>query len=162
MILIVIGVSGSGKTTVGQLLASRLQWEFVDADDHHPPANRLKMEKGIALTDEDRGPWLETLARLINDHRTKEQPLILACSALKNAYRIKLGVDDIGIRTIYLKGAKKELASRLAKRKHAFFDPALLDSQLAALEEPDSGLVLPIEASPQTMVNRIIQWLTES
>lgn len=157
-----MGVSGSGKTTVGQLLASRLHWEFVDADDYHPPANHLKMQKGIALTDEDREPWLEKLAQVISDHSREGQPLVLACSALKNAYRVKLGVDDAGIRTIYLKGEKAGLTRRLAHRKHPFFDPALLESQLATLEEPDSGLVLPIEASPETMVNRIIQWITES
>ena len=157
-----MGVSGSGKSTIGRLLSARLNCKFVDADDLHPAQNREKMKRGIPLLDEDRVPWLESLAGLIREHLRKDEPLILACSALKKDYRARLGVDGVEVRTVYLKGKREELAGRLSHRKHAFFDPALLDSQLATLEEPDSGLILPMELPPEELVERISRWIGKS
>lgn len=161
MILIIMGVSGSGKTTVGRLLASRLRCDFVDADDHHPPQNRLKMQKGIPLTEEDRIPWLEALSDLIHDHMEKGASMVLACSALRKAYRVKLDVDQKMVRTVYLKGERKELTQRLSRRKHEFFNPSLLDSQFATLEEPQSGLILPLKLKPEEQIDRIVQWIQQ-
>lgn len=162
MILILMGVSGSGKTTVGRLLASRLGCDFVDADDYHPAQNRLKMQNGIPLSEEDRAPWLETLAGMIHSHLEKRVNMVLACSALRKAYRAKLGIDQKNVRSVYLDGTREELISRLAHRKHEFFNPSLLDSQLAALEEPDSGLVLKINQPVGDLVDRIVRWVDET
>jgi gluconokinase len=160
MVLILMGVSGSGKTTIGRLLADRLKWDYADADDYHSPENRSKMRKGIPLTDEDRASWLDALGQLIAKYRERQESLILACSALREAYRARLGVDQQFIRTVYLKGDREELAGRLSRRKHPFFDPQLLDSQLEALEEPDSGLILSTNLrQPEELVDEIIQWL---
>lgn len=161
VILIIMGVSGSGKTTVGRLLASHLRCDFVDADDHHPPQNRLKMQKGIPLTEEDRIPWLDTLSDLIHDHKEKGASMVLACSALRKAYRAKLGVDQKMVRTVYLKGERKEITRRLSRRKHEFFNPSLLDSQFATLEEPQSGLILPLKLKPEEQIDRIVQWIQQ-
>jgi carbohydrate kinase (thermoresistant glucokinase family) len=158
-VVIVMGVSGSGKTTIGRMLADRLKWEFVDADDLHSHENRLKMQQGAPLTDEDRVPWLEALSQIILKHLENEKSMILACSALRNVYREKLGVNQDTVRTVHLRGERQELMQRLALRKHAFFDPALLDSQLEILEEPDSGLVLPGQLQPEELVERILEWI---
>lgn len=156
VVVVVMGVSGSGKTTIGRLLASRLHWDFIDADDFHTRQNKQKMQHGIALTEEDRIPWLEILARMIKQHREKQQPLVLACSALRKSYREKLGVDQAEVITVYLKVERDDLAKRLRDRKHSFFNPTLLNSQLAALEEPDSGIIIPITLQPEEAVKQII------
>jgi gluconokinase len=161
MIIILMGVSGSGKTTIGKLLSKRLQIAFVDADDFHPQQNINKMRAGIPLTDNDRKPWLETLRKLIEEHCRKNESLILACSALKAEYRRALGVDQQAVRTVYLKGGRDLLQKRMQHRKH-FFPPALIDSQLSVLEEPDSGLILYSAEEPQVLVEKIVRWVTES
>lgn len=159
MVVILMGVAGSGKTTVGKQLAADLGWGFVDADDYHPPQNRAKMAAGIPLTDDDRMPWLTRLADVIREYQEQGKSLVMACSALREAYRRKLGVDQSEIRTVYLEGTRQELLDRLAARKHAFFNPNLLDSQLATLEEPSGGMILRIDRSPEELAAAIRKWL---
>ena len=163
MLFIVMGVSGSGKTTVGRLLAGRLQLPFYDADDFHPAANIEKMRQGIPLTDEDRRDWLATLAvGLI----TWEQAggAVLACSALKEQYRAVLqGTGPNLIHWVVLEGDKEVLNARLGVRPNHYMDARLLDSQLAAFESPAYGLHLPISAAPEELVERVLAYLrTES
>lgn len=159
MVLILMGVSGAGKTTVGKMLARDLGWAFLDADDYHPENNKRKMRMGIALTDEDRMPWLENLAGLIRSHLQNGTSMVLACSALREAYRKQLGVDQDEVLTVYLKGEEAELAKRLAERSHEFFNPGLLKSQLATLEEPEGGLILEMKQSPVELVQEIRKWI---
>lgn len=136
-IIVVMGVSGSGKTTVGQLLAARLGDIFVDADQLHTPANVAKMKEGIPLDDADREPWLEAIEETIETHRRAGHGLVVACSALKAVYRERLGGADVAF--LFLSGDYALLRERLAARKGHFFDPHLLDSQLATLEEPQGN-----------------------
>lgn len=128
--LLVMGVAGSGKSTLGAALAARLGWPFQDGDALHPPANVARMAAGLALTDQDRAPWLDAVAAWIADHPEG----VVACSALKRAYRMRLAA-----RVIYLRGDRDLIAERLAARAGHFFAPALLDSQFAALEPPGPG-----------------------
>lgn len=148
-----MGVSGVGKTTIGKLLAQELGWPFYDGDDFHPQSNRQKLQRGIPLTDEDRWPWLETLAQLIR----QQEWGVLACSALKEAYRRKLKVADV--RFVYLKGSVTLIQSRLEARKDHFFNPALLQSQLQTLETPSDALTLEVNSSPEAIVRQIRQSL---
>lgn len=147
MIVVVMGVSGVGKTTIGRLVAERLAWRFIDADDHHPPANVAKMAAGIPLEDADRWPWLDALNQLLR----KEENAVLACSALKESYRQRLVAGIAGTRIVFLDGSQALIASRLAARKHRYMPASLLDSQLAALEPPVDAIRVdvaqPVEAS---------------
>lgn len=161
MVVIVMGVSGSGKTTVGRQLAIELGWKFADADDFHPTENREKMSRGIPLTDADRLPWLERLGQIISDHVHRQSPLVLACSALRSAYRNVLGVNQSTVRSVYLKASRELLTERLSGRKHSFFNNTLLESQLATLEEPADGLILPADDSPEMLAEAIRKWLNE-
>lgn len=155
MIIIVFGVSGSGKTTVGQLLAKELGWEFFDADDFHSPANVEKMRNGIPLTDEDRGDWLDGLRDLISEKLAGGNDAVLACSALKEGYRQKLAVSG-QVKFAYLKGDHRLIAERLADRKDHYMPPGLLQSQFDTLEEPESDvLTLDAELSPDDLVKQI-------
>jgi gluconokinase len=152
MVVLVMGVAGSGKTTVGQRLAAELGWHFVDADDLHPRANVEKMAAGVALTDEDRGPWLERLRGEVERALEAGEPLVLACSALKRAYRERLVVDPTRVRLVYLSGSRELLASRLAGRRGHFMPPSLLDSQLEALEPPAGAVRVDVSAEPAEVV----------
>ncbi|MGE0623472.1 MAG: gluconokinase [Pseudomonadales bacterium] len=154
--LVVCGVSGAGKSTVGGLLAQQLGWDFFDADDFHPPANVAKMRGDEPLTDEDRGPWLDALHALIERHAAEGRRLVLACSALKEAYRARLGIDQQRVISVFLDGSKSLLAARLAKRTHTFMPASLLDSQLEALEVPRDGIRIAIDTTPETAVQRIL------
>jgi gluconokinase len=152
MIVVLMGVSGVGKTTIGRLVAARLGWRLIDADDHHPPENVAKMAAGIALQDMDRWPWLDALNRLL---RT-ERDAVIACSALKETYRQRLlaGIDDPCL--VYLHGAKTLIASRLAERKHRYMPASLLDSQFATLEPPSGALAVDVAADAETCADAIV------
>ncbi len=155
MIIIVMGVSGSGKTTIGSRLAKMLHWTFVDADDFHPTTNIEKMRRGIPLTDQDRKPWLSALRSQIGEWLKHNCQVVLACSALKAWYRHELLVDPSHIRIVYLKGTYELIARRLARRKGHFMRPELLASQFESLEEPDDALIVDIAQRPSGIVQQI-------
>ena len=151
-IIIVMGVSSSGKSTVGQSIARRLHVPFLDGDGYHPPANVEKMRSGIPLVDEDRWPWLQSLAEALHDAANAKDAAVGACSALRRAYRDYL-VKQAGepILFVYLEGTKDVIAARMAKRQHEYMPASLLDSQFATLEVPDPSienvLVVPVTDS---------------
>ena len=160
--LIVMGVSGSGKSTIGEALAQRLGWRYEDGDSFHPPANVAKMSAGHPLTDEDRWPWLKAIAAEIDRCRQAGEHVIIACSALKHVYRDLLvqGHDDI--RMVYLKGTEHLIADRLGHRKGHFMPPGLLESQFATLEPPSPAerpITVSIEAPVEVIVDHILQQL---
>lgn len=150
-----MGVAGSGKTTVGRLLAEELDWEFEDADDFHPPANIAKMEQGIPLSDDDREPWLEALRVLIQARLARGQSLVLACSALKEKYRRRIADDDERVRFVYLKGSQALIAERLERRDGHYMPASLLTSQFEDLEEPDEAIVVDVGETPDELVRQI-------
>ena len=154
MIVIVMGVVGSGKTTVGRLLAQQLNWEFADADDFHPAVNIEKIRHGIPLGDEDRQPWLDRLREAILGWIARGRNVVLACSALKRAYRKTL---DAGpeVKFVYLKGSATLIAERLRSRHGHFAGEQILVSQLADLEEPEAALTVDIAATPAQIVDKI-------
>lgn len=156
MIYILMGVSGSGKTTIGMMLAERLHCGFHDADEFHSAANKAKMAAGIALTDEDRWPWLDAMRAAIDAARAEGRTHVFTCSALRQRYRDRLTPADGGVCFVYLKGDAEVLEERLSGRSGHFFDPRLLQSQLDTLEEPTRALVLDIRQSPDTLVQRIL------
>ncbi|MCC7263839.1 MAG: gluconokinase [Candidatus Latescibacteria bacterium] len=149
-----MGVCGSGKTTIGRLLAQQTGWPFYDGDDFHPRANVEKMARGEALGDADRQPWLELLAARI-DGWLAEGSAILACSALKESYRQTLVGGRSQVRLVYLKGSKDLIRQRLAARVHRYMPPTLLDSQFAALEEPTDALVVEVSSTPEAALTHI-------
>jgi gluconokinase len=160
--IIVMGVSGSGKSTIGAKLAIALGWSYEDADSFHPPANVEKMHAGHALTDEDRWPWLKTIAAWMENARRDHRRAVIGCSALKRAYRKILIGNHSDVRLVYLKGSPRSIAGRLALRHGHFMPPSLLESQLAALEEPaeeERPIVVSIEGTPQKIVDRILAQL---
>ena len=163
MILVMMGVTGSGKTTIGSLLAKRLNLQFADADDYHPAANKAKMAAGQPLTDEDRAPWLATLNQLLRGWQQAGSGGVLACSALKESYRQTLsdGIQAGNLLFVHLEVPKQILEQRLHERKHSFMNPALLDSQIATLEQPDQGQALFIEndRTPDEVVGEIVSRL---
>lgn len=156
-ILVVMGVAGSGKTTVGQLLASRLGCVYAEADDFHPPANVAKMATGTPLTTEDRLPWLRAIGRWIDEKVVRGEPGVVTCSALRREYRDLLRRPQV--RFVHLRGDRDLVARRLAARNGHFFKPALLESQYSALEEPgpDEGAVsVTVDLPPSELVDRIL------
>lgn len=160
-IVVVMGVSGTGKTTVGQRLARHLGWTFADADDFHPAANVAKMRAGTALNDADRAPWLAALAERMRAALTAQETLVLACSALKASYRAILDVDPAtrAVAFVHLTGARELLASRLQARPGHFMPASLLASQLATLEPPADALTLDVISPPEKLVEAICaQW----
>lgn len=156
MIIVLTGPMGCGKTTVGKLLARRLGCRFADGDDYHPPENIAKMKAGIPLDDDDRRPWLTDLGERLQESAAKGEDLILACSALKNSYRRLLGIDQQIIHSVFLKGRKELLSQRVAVRFHEYMNSSLLDSQLEDLEEPEHGLIVSIEGTPEEIVQEIL------
>jgi gluconokinase len=154
VVIVLMGVSGAGKTTVGQLLASQLGWEFVDADDYHPLESVEKMRNGTPLTDADRAPWLDKLRELIARWLATKKNIVLACSALKQAYREKLQVTP-EVKLVYLKGSSQLLQQRLRNRRGHFMTEPMLESQLAALEEPGEAWVIDVDDSPANMAAKI-------
>ena len=159
MVFVIIGPMGCGKTTIGQVLATRLSWQFYDADDFHPEANKKKMAQGVPLEDSDREPWLNILHQIIQEHLTDGRSMILACSALKKNYRRMLGIDQQQVFSIFLKGSYSLLEERIAGRSHQFMAKDLLQSQLDTLEEPDSGLTVDIAGTPEEICQTIIDQL---
>jgi gluconokinase len=147
MVIILLGVAGAGKTTIGRALAHELRWPFVDADDHHLSAAVAKMRAGIALTDADRAPWLASLHAIIASALERREHLVLACSALKARYRDILRGPLRPVRFVYLKADEETLRRRLTERGGHFAGPSLLSSQLADLEEPTGTNVLTIDAT---------------
>jgi gluconokinase len=153
--IVLMGVAGCGKTTVGLLLAERLGWRFLDADDFHSPANVEKMRSGQPLTDDDRWPWLDRLNGLLRENGSA----ILACSALKQRYRdrIAAGVDDV--RWVHLTGSFELIGSRLAARKGHYMPASLLASQFNTLEPPDDALAIDVADTPEMLAERILKEL---
>jgi gluconokinase len=152
MIVLVMGVAGVGKTTIGALLAQRLGWRFIDADDYHPPQNVAKMKAGIPLEDADRWPWLAHLNRILKE----ETNAVLGCSALKQSYRERLGQGISDFRTVYLYGSVELIRARMASRSHRFMPSALLESQFAALEPPADAIAIDVAATPEECVAAIV------
>lgn len=155
MILVVMGVSGSGKSTVGRELARQLGWPFHDGDDDHPAANLAKMHRGEPLTDADRGPWLEAIARVMNRAHDRGEDLVLACSALKHSYREQLRRQDGSVRFVFLTGPASLIAERLSRRRGHFMDPHLLESQIETLEPPHDAIQVDITPSPEAIAAEI-------
>lgn len=152
LVIVVMGVAGSGKTLHSRTLAATLGWAFADADHFHPPANIAKMRAGIALDDSDRKPWLAALRTLIERHLATGQPLVLACSALKQSYRNALWADRPRMRLVFLDGPRELLAARLGERTEHYMPATLLDSQLATLETPTDAVRIDIALSPPAQV----------
>ena len=158
VIVLLMGTTGAGKTTVGRLLAGRIGWDFVDADSLHPPANVAKMRQGIALDDADRRPWLAAVRKQIERQLKAERSAVVACSALKEAYREQLRAQD-EVKVVYLQGTYKEILDRLRHRSGHFAGESLLASQFATLEEPVDALRVPVSGPPDAIVQRIIDEL---
>ncbi|HKH47317.1 MAG TPA: gluconokinase [Thermoanaerobaculia bacterium] len=159
MIVIVMGVAGSGKTTVGRLLAETLGWSFHEGDDLHPLANVQKMAAGIPLTDADRLPWLEALRALIERCLAIGEDAAVACSALKASYREILAGGLDGVRFVHLTGSRDLIRDRLEQRHGHFMKARMLDSQLAALEPPSHALEVDVAGSPEEIVAEIVRWI---
>lgn len=154
MIVIVMGTTGSGKTTVGRLLAQRMGWEFVDADDFHPPENVEKMKHGIPLTDADREPWLKTLHDKIVEWNAEKRSVVLACSALKQSYRDELRANS-AVKFVYLKGSYQLFSQRVLARKGHFAKQDLLASQFTTLEEPTDAITVDAAPPPEQIVSEV-------
>jgi gluconokinase len=154
MIVVLMGVTGSGKTTVGKALAANLGWKYFDADQFHPVTNVAKMQAGVPLDDADRQPWLETLAQLISDNIHADESAVLACSALKQRYRDTLSISD-EVRFVYLKGDRTMIAERLRARRDHYMNPKLLDSQFETLEEPEDALAIDVTLPVDAIVQKI-------
>ena len=157
MVVVIFGVSGAGKTTIGQLLAEEFGWRFYEADDFHSQANIDKMRQGVPLTDEDRWPWLENLGELIKGCVAAGENAVLACSALKEAYRRRLRVNA-EVKLVFLRGDYELIANQLRQRRGHFMNPVLLQSQFADLEEPqptEGAVVIELGRSPRELVQEI-------
>ena len=152
MIVVLMGVSGAGKTTIGERLAQRLGWPLIEGDDYHPAANVAKMAAGIPLEDEDRWPWLDALNRRIRGERNA----VVTCSALKKSYRQRLLAGIADARIVYLHAPKAVIAARVAARKHRYMPASLLDSQFATLEPPTDAIAVDVSGEPEACVAAII------
>jgi carbohydrate kinase (thermoresistant glucokinase family) len=161
--IVVMGVSGAGKSTVGEIVAARLDCPFRDADSFHPPANIAKMSRGEPLTDADRWPWLQAIAAWIAEHRAAGTTCVVTCSALKRAYRdIVTDRQSADVRLVYLTGDFDLIEARLKARKGHFMPPGLLQSQFDALEEPgadERAIAVSIEATPMEIADRVMERL---
>nr|WP_298415430.1 gluconokinase [uncultured Halomonas sp.] len=162
--ILVMGVSGSGKSRIGRDLATAMGADFIDADDHHSPMNIAKMARGEPLDDEDRKEWLVILSELLRSHRLQERDVVIACSALKKRYRDVLRQGAPSLDILYLEGSRKVLLERLsARRTHFFTGERMLDSQLQTLEPPenDEALCLDVRYSPKAIVERFLAQLSK-
>ncbi len=162
MIVVLMGVSGSGKTTIGTLLAERTGTVFADADDYHPLVNKQKMARGEALNDDDRLPWLEELNRVLRGWQESGEGGVLACSALKEKYRTTLanGLPQGSVVFVMLDGARELIASRLAARQHEYMSAKLFDSQLATLDPPEDALCVLNDRAPDEVVEEILRHIS--
>lgn len=160
-IIIVMGVAGCGKSTVGRALAEALSWPFYDGDTYHPPQNVAKMAAGIPLDDGDRAPWLSRLRGLVSDHLARGEPAVLACSALKKAYRDQLRGGDEAVHFVYLRGDRALIRRRLRERSDHYMAADMLESQFTSLEEPAPGEALAVDAAADvsTIVDQILAQL---
>lgn len=154
MIALLMGPAGSGKTTVGKLLASQLSWDFADGDDFHPAANIKKMSRGVPLNDSDRIPWLNSIREMMSQWQAQGRSVVLACSALKRSYR-ELLVFHAEVKLVYLKGTPAVLRERLRSRKGHYAGEQLLASQLKDLEEPADAITIDAAGSPEQIVGEI-------
>lgn len=152
MIVLLMGVSGSGKTTVGRQLAAGLGWSFRDADEFHPPANIVKMSAGIPLTDEDRAPWLAAIRAHIDACLARGENAVVTCSALKESYRRIIVADPARVKLVYLRGDFDLLLRRLGRREGHFMKADMLKSQFDALEPPRDALTLDVASPPEKLV----------
>ncbi len=159
MVIIIMGVAGVGKSTIGKMLSKRISWNFYDGDGFHPKANIEKMRKGMQLTDSDRWPWLRAIRDLIDECLSENKPSIITCSALKKTYRKFLKQDRDNVIFVYLKGDEKTIWERLSSRKGHFAGADLLESQLETLEEPENVLSVDISKQPEDITNFIIEKL---
>ncbi|WAK03934.1 gluconokinase [Methylobacter sp. YRD-M1] len=155
-VLIIAGVSGAGKTTVGKALAERLNWRYIEGDDFHPAANVAKMQRGEPLNDADREPWLRRLREEIKTCLDQGERAVLACSALKESYRARLRPDPERVHFVFLTGSYETLHRRLAQRRDHFMGPDLLTSQLETLDLPEGGLIVDIDQPVDAIVDAIM------
>jgi gluconokinase len=155
MVILLMGVAGSGKTTVGRALADALGWSFRDADEFHPPANVAKMSAGRPLDDADRAPWLAAIRAHIDETLARDENAVVTCSALKESYRTLLVADPTQVRLVHLTGDPALLAARLASRRGHFMGPEMLASQLAVLQSPRDALAVDVAQSPAAIVAQI-------
>lgn len=159
VIAVLMGVSGSGKTTIARGIADRLGWDLLEGDKFHPPANVEKMSRGIPLDDADRLPWLRAIAAQIDEHRAAGRSAVVACSALKRSYRDILIDARPDVVLVYLRGSQELIGERMAARHGHFMPPALLDSQFATLQEPgpdEHPIVVTVALPPEAIVNAVI------
>jgi gluconokinase len=161
MIVILMGVTGTGKTTIGTLLSTQTGWQYAEGDDYHSEANKAKMHAGIPLDDADRAPWLAALHELLLGWYQKGQSGILACSALKQAYRdtLSAGIAPAAYRFVLLQVSREHIAERLSRRAGHYMNPGLLDSQFATLEMPSDALAVSAEGTPEETVRLILKGL---
>ncbi|HET8964762.1 MAG TPA: gluconokinase [Candidatus Acidoferrum sp.] len=158
MVILVMGTTGAGKTTVGKLIAHRLRWTFLDADDFHPPANIEKMKHGIPLTDADRAPWLANIHSRLLQLSEQGRNAVLACSALKQTYRDTLSAG-LDFRTVYLRGTYEEMRKHILARRGHFAGESILAGQFADLEEPTDALTLDVAGTPDEIAKQAIEKL---
>ena len=157
MFYVIMGVSGTGKSTIGKILSERTGWKFIDADDYHPRANLEKLNQGIALNDRDRLPWLQELRRLISQTLSQKQSGILACSALKSQYRQILSGNSNQVKFIYLAGDYDCIQARIQQRQGHFMNPELLRSQFETLEAPKDAIMIDVSLTPEQIIERILR-----
>jgi gluconokinase len=163
-VILLMGVAGSGNSTLGEALAAEFGWPYRDADSFHPAANIAKMQRGEALDDNDRWPWLDAIAAWIDERRLGNDPGIVSCSALKRIYRDRLLVGRSGVRLVYLKGDRDVIGQRMAAREGHFMPTALLDSQFTTLEEPSPSewpIIAPIDATPRRIAELILSAIAQ-
>ncbi len=162
MIVVLMGVSGVGKTTVGRILSGKLGWPLFDADEFHSALSIEKMRNGIPLEDADRWPWLDRMNAMLREREGRGESVLLACSALKQVYRDRLSKGTADLRWIYLKGAFELIRERLEARKGHYMKAGLLESQFAALEEPGDALNIDVDDTPHAIADSILRRLKES
>lgn len=156
-IILLMGVAGTGKSTIGRMLAATLGWPYFEADDFHPPGNKEKMSQGIPLTDEDRIPWLSAIRTKIEACRVSGQNAVFSCSALKVKYRTLLGIGAPGLTLVHLTGDLGTVLARVGQRQEHYLKPGLVQSQFDALEPPSDALTIDIKLSPDEIVQTILQ-----